>query len=115
MIVGKEYHFDSAHFLPDHPKCGNIHGHTYKLIVEVSGPVNNQGFVIDFNILDTIIKKILKELDHTLLNDLMIIPTCENLAGWIRRNILFSLGASDIRNVFVTLQEGSSGYAIATS
>ena len=37
MILGVSETFDSAHFLPNHPKCGRIHGHTYKVEIEVEG------------------------------------------------------------------------------
>lgn len=42
--VSKEFSFDMAHILDGHDgKCRNLHGHTYKLQVEVSGDLYQQG------------------------------------------------------------------------
>lgn len=44
--------FDSAHFLPNVPeghKCARMHGHTYRIKIAVSGPVDPvSGVVWDF-------------------------------------------------------------------
>ncbi len=85
MKVTKEFRFDSAHFLPNYyGKCERMHGHTYKLQVTVEGPVGENGLVIDFVILKKIVKKnVLKKLDHHLLNDIVEIPSAENMTLWI--------------------------------
>ena len=85
MIVGKEFTFDSAHFLPNYyGKCEKLHGHTYRLRVSVDGPIGDNGLVIDFVILKKIVKdRVLNRLDHQLLNDVMPNPSCENITKWI--------------------------------
>jgi len=57
-IVKTEFH--AAHHIPEHPKCGKTHGHTYKLevLVDIDGWV-------DFHDLKEIIWKVLKDFDHT--------------------------------------------------
>ena len=90
-LVCKIFSFDAAHFLPDYKgKCRNLHGHTWKLEVEVSGPVGNEtGMVVDFAKLKEVVNlRILQHLDHSLLNDKVSDPTCENLLDWIWK-ILF--------------------------
>ncbi|PIZ71641.1 6-carboxytetrahydropterin synthase QueD [Candidatus Peregrinibacteria bacterium CG_4_10_14_0_2_um_filter_43_11] len=84
MIVGKEFTFDSAHFLPKYyGKCEKLHGHTYRLRVSVEGKIGENGLVMDFVILKKIVKEqVLDKLDHTLLNDVIDIPSCENIARW---------------------------------
>jgi len=79
MKVGVIEHFDSMHLLPGHPKCGVPHGHTYKVEVTVEGPVVN-GMVIDFDILKRALREILRTWDHTDLNRLLPIPSCEHIA-----------------------------------
>ena len=71
-------HFDSMHLLPGHPKCGVPHGHTYKLEVIAEGPLVN-GMVLDFADLKGAMREIMKTFDHTNLNLLMSMPSCENI------------------------------------
>ncbi|MDG2949405.1 6-carboxytetrahydropterin synthase QueD [Exercitatus varius] len=73
--VSKEFSFDMAHILDGHDgKCRNLHGHTYKLQVEVSGDLYQQGpkkgMVIDFADLKDIVKTlILAPMDHAFIYD----------------------------------------------
>ncbi|QQR83807.1 6-carboxytetrahydropterin synthase QueD [Candidatus Peregrinibacteria bacterium] len=85
MLVGKEFTFDAAHFLPQYyGKCERMHGHTYKLRVVVEGKVGENGLVIDFVILKRIVKRqVLDLLDHQVINDVIKIASCENTAQWI--------------------------------
>lgn len=71
LTVSKECHFDAAHVLPDHQgQCKNLHGHTYRLIVEVAeGPAGND-MVIDFKDLKRIVGEvILSRFDHAFIYD----------------------------------------------
>lgn len=118
VTVVKEFTFDSAHFLPNHPgKCQALHGHTYRLQVGVQGGINRaDGMVIDFGDLSQIVKsKILDVLDHTTLNSVEVDdfpcnqPTAENMALWIRRRIQKELPYQNIS--FVRLWETPTSYA----
>ena len=121
MLIGKSFSFDSSHFLEDHPKCGQIHGHTWTLWVELEGPVDHKtGMVADFQKLTTLVKmKVVDRLDHIMLNEffdtedtkhLTSLPTCENLAGWIANELAPSI-PEPITKLIITLQEGKGGYA----
>lgn len=65
--------FDSAHFLAGYNgKCSNIHGHRWKVEVEISTPKlilegQNKGMVEDFSILKNDVKEILDYYDHSLI------------------------------------------------
>lgn len=85
MLVGKEFTFDSAHFLPKYyGKCEKMHGHTYRLRVTVDGKVGENGLVIDFVVLKKIVKKqVLEKLDHQVINDVIELASCENITKWI--------------------------------
>lgn len=115
--VGKEFHFDAAHFIPLHKKCGEVHGHTWKVLVEVKGEVQENGMVLDLNILSKIVEGIIKTFDHKLINDVVsFIPTCENLSDFFVSRIYVHLGAEGIKlpkSIRVKVQEGEGGYAIA--
>ncbi|MBN6067042.1 6-carboxytetrahydropterin synthase QueD [Aggregatibacter actinomycetemcomitans] len=73
--VSKEFSFDMAHLLDGHDgKCQNLHGHTYKLQVEVRGDLYQegakQGMVIDFSDLKkTVNHAILEPMDHAFIYD----------------------------------------------
>jgi 6-pyruvoyltetrahydropterin/6-carboxytetrahydropterin synthase len=81
--VKKVFVFDAAHQLPFHKgKCKNLHGHTYRLEVQVRRPVDEFGMVMDFSDIKAIVKsRIIDACDHKFLNDLFsFYTTAENLA-----------------------------------
>lgn len=90
MKVGKIFTFDAAHFLPNHPgKCKNLHGHTYKLEVELEGEINPEtGMVMDFGDVKQAVSGIIEELDHHYLNDYYENPTAENMALDIKTRLI---------------------------
>jgi queuosine biosynthesis protein QueD len=61
--VSRIYHFEAAHRLEGHEKCGKLHGHSYKVEITLEGAVEN-GMVVDFHLMDKIINPILDEMDH---------------------------------------------------
>ncbi|HBL75632.1 MAG: 6-carboxytetrahydropterin synthase QueD [Bacteroidetes bacterium GWF2_42_66] len=73
--VTKQFGFEMSHALFNYDGlCKNIHGHSYKLRITISGePLNNpadpkNGMVIDFSDLKKLINKhIVDELDHSLM------------------------------------------------
>lgn len=122
MKVGKTFSFDAAHQLPNHEgKCRRLHGHTYKLEVEVEGlvkepvgeaPRSDEGMVIDFSILKAIFKEHIEPLvDHQFLNETIPVPvtTCEMIATWIRDTFLLHL--PEAMPVTVRLWETPTSYA----
>ncbi|MET1160098.1 MAG: 6-carboxytetrahydropterin synthase [Thermoprotei archaeon] len=67
--VGVEgFSFDSSHYTRINGKCESLHGHTYRLSVEVEGEINpDTGMVIDFTKLKEIVKKVIEEYDHKII------------------------------------------------
>ena len=62
------FSFDSAHYTLSSEGNQQLHGHTYKVSVEVEGVIDEKsGFVIDFEILKKIITEVIKEWDHKLI------------------------------------------------
>lgn len=79
--VTKEFEFDAGHFIPNHPKrCRYVHGHRFKLVVTILGPINEEGVVVDFQDLSSIVSNIVDKYDHGFLNDYYEYPTAEILA-----------------------------------
>lgn len=68
MKISKEFRWEMGHRLPNHHgPCRNIHGHSYRLSVELEGEPLENGMIIDFSDLSSIIKPIIQELDHCFL------------------------------------------------
>lgn len=68
-----EHSFDSAHFLSGYKgKCSNIHGHRWRVIIEVCGEnvdANGQtrGMIVDFGTLKEQVRAEADALDHSLI------------------------------------------------
>ena len=71
ITVTKECHFDAAHLLTNHKgQCKNLHGHTYRVNVRVSGGNEGEDMVIDFKDLKQVIQEtILDKFDHSFIYD----------------------------------------------
>ena len=65
--------FDSAHFLKGYEgKCANIHGHRWKVEIEVGSERveeegTQRGMVVDFGTLRDDLKSVTEKMDHTLI------------------------------------------------
>lgn len=112
VSVTKCFGFEAAHYLPKYQgDCANIHGHSYKLQVTVSGKVNN-GMVIDFSILKEIVEKfVIKEYDHTLLNLRFAVPTAENMVQHFFTVLEQEFKERELTLESVKLWETDSSYA----
>ncbi|HWI28117.1 MAG TPA: 6-carboxytetrahydropterin synthase QueD [Stellaceae bacterium] len=87
--IVKEFRFDAAHFLPTAPEghpYRRMHGHSFKVEVEITGtPDPQQGWIVDFGVVEARLASLRERLDHRLLNEVdgLALPTLERLAEWI--------------------------------
>jgi 6-pyruvoyltetrahydropterin/6-carboxytetrahydropterin synthase len=87
--IVREVRFEAAHHLPHTPeghKCRRLHGHSYRVEIHVTGPVDPEtGWVCDFADLRQAFAPLHSQLDHRILNDIQGLanPTSEILASWI--------------------------------
>lgn len=117
VIVGREIRFSASHALPNVPKghkCARLHGHSYRVAVEVSRDVDSVlGWVIDFGVIDSALRSLVHgALDHRHLNDVPGLenPTSENLATWCYDRLRLALEVPDgLLIVSVTVWEGDGG------
>ncbi len=58
--------FSACHFIPNHPKCGCLHGHTYAVSVRIEGEQIGE-FIIDFEMVKGIVNRICDRLDHKVM------------------------------------------------
>jgi len=59
------------------------HSHNFKYTVTLKGPLNDEGYLIDFREIDTLLTQISKMLEGRNLNEVIPVPTTENLACYI--------------------------------
>jgi len=86
MKIYCKHHFDAAHKLKlDYEsQCRNLHGHRWEVEVWLEGDINKNGIVLDFKE----IKKIINELDHSVVNDIVKQPTAENICEFILNRLV---------------------------
>ena len=134
MKVSKEFKWEMGHRLPEHFGLSkNVHGHSYKMIVEFEGELDDQGMVIDFYDVEKIINPIIEKLDHAFmvkdddnltieflekLNSKKVIvnffATVENICKFITEYVVESSLPGNIKNVTVRVYETAEDYAEET-
>jgi 6-pyruvoyltetrahydropterin/6-carboxytetrahydropterin synthase len=67
-LSGDDLVFSAAHFITlGTGECERLHGHNYRVLAEISGPLGDQSYVYDFVLLRGLLKEILTQLDHRVL------------------------------------------------
>ena len=69
ISIHKDYlKFSAAHFLifPD-GSAERLHGHNYKVFVEVHGPLDRHGLVMNFKEIKPLVREVVDELDEYVL------------------------------------------------
>jgi len=119
VSITKIFSFCGSHILPCHKgKCKNLHGHNYKLEVEVAGEVvsdfdrPDNGMIMDFGELKKIVTdKLLEGIDHTHLNQLTFNPTAEILVVKFAAVLQKYLDDDRRKVIRVRLWESDDSYA----
>ena len=111
MLIKLIRSFSSAHRLPHYDgPCHDLHGHTWKAVFVIEGPVKEDGMVCDFKV----VKKLLDENlpDHQLLNDWVENPTAENLAQFLFQKIGAELAQMNLTLKTLEIWESDNAAAI---
>jgi 6-pyruvoyltetrahydropterin/6-carboxytetrahydropterin synthase len=109
--------FAAAHQLRNfRGNCEKLHGHNWKVEVILSGDkLNEAGLLIDFREVKEAANRILKELDHSFLNDLPQFrnenPSSENIAAYLFETLSGELNDNHLRVIKVTAWESDSACA----
>jgi len=131
MKIAKEFRWEMGHRLPFHEgKCKNLHGHSYKCMVELSGKPIENGMVLDYYDVKKIIEPVIENLDHafmvyrddkellgllTQLNSKMVVvdfqSTAENICVYLLKEIKNSNLPKNINSVKVRIFETENTYA----
>lgn len=113
MKVAKVFRWEGAHRLPWHEGgCENLHGHSYRMEVEVEGTSDARGMVIDFKDIKALLKPLVKAWDHAVLvasSDSKLLEAVELLDS--KHFILPFDSTSENLCQFVLDYLGSQGYA----
>lgn len=79
QVVKDDLGFAAAHFITMRGKCERLHGHNYRVTVEVSGTLGPDSYVVDFGMIKKFAREIARSLDHRVLlaseNDQLIFTT----------------------------------------
>ncbi len=128
VTITKEFRWEMGHRLPGHPVCQNVHGHSYRLVVEIEGDLDEGGMVLDYGDVAEAVRPLVAELDHsfmvdpedTLMRELLdrsglkatrvsFRSTAENIAVWILNRIAPDLAANPrLARLAVTVHETES-------
>lgn len=90
-------HFSAAHHLAGYQgSCAAMHGHNWGVEVFVRGrELDEMGMLIDFRVLKTSVRELLKEIDHTDLNQsaefALANPTSENISRFLFQRLAAAL------------------------
>ena len=111
MEIYKEFTFEAARRLPNLPAdhlCGRVHGHSFRVILQVTGQVDpHLGWVLDFEDIGQAFQPLYEQLDHRYLNDVPGLenPTSEHIAIWIWDHLkpkLSALSAVEVKETPAT-------------
>lgn len=131
MKISKEFKWEMGHRLPFHSgKCKNIHGHTYKMRVEIEGDLDQNGMVMDYYDVSSVISPLVDELDHSFIvkdNDSEVIEfldklnskkvvvpfetTAENITLYMLQKIKENITSDRIKKIKVRVYETEKTYA----
>ena len=93
LYLQVERKFDAAHYLRGYNgPCSNLHGHTWKVVVQIKYESTYNGIAIDFKDIKKAIDSVLP--DHLCLNDIVDFeknnPTAENLSEYFAKRLIES-------------------------
>lgn len=68
MKIAKRFRWEAAHRLPWHDgACRNLHGHSYRMTVELEGTPDAHGMLMDFKHLKRALQPLVEAWDHAVL------------------------------------------------
>lgn len=119
ITISKTFEWDMGHRVTNHvSECKNLHGHRYKMIVEISGSMNsvrgasNEGMIVDFaDFKKSVESNVVTVMDHSFMfwendqlmrfiadqnktlkwNSVPFVPTAECIAQYCAEKIMNAL------------------------
>lgn len=133
--IAKEFRWEMGHRLPYHEGgCRNVHGHSYRMRLVVTGSLDDKGMVVDYFDLRRIVDPVINRLDHAFFvdrndGDMLAFleshdmkrvevgfpSTAENIARWLLGQVADSLtGYLNLETIAIRLHETENTYAEVT-
>lgn len=113
--ISKDFHFSASHQLtglPGSHPCARLHGHNYVVRVELEGPVNDIGFVVDYGELRDFGSWLDDNVDHRHLNEVFAAnPTAEHLARELLKVLRLTLKHQRLLDVSIAVSETPKTWA----
>jgi 6-pyruvoyltetrahydropterin/6-carboxytetrahydropterin synthase len=66
-VYKENFDFSAGHFITFGGRCETIHGHNYRVEVELQGENGAEGFLYNFSDLKPLVREECKKLDHKML------------------------------------------------
>lgn len=120
LEISRTFELQAAHRLPNTPeghKCHRLHGHTWRVRVVVTGPIDPVlGWIVDYADIDAAWNgHVFRKIDHTLLNDAIPNPTTECIAGWMYAALQPPLAKLGTRLLRIEIDEGDRNRCVLTA
>ncbi len=130
--IAKDFRWEMAHRLPEHTGgCRNVHGHSYRMWIELAGEPDEQGMVLDYFTLMEMVAPLVAEIDHAFIcdrSDTLIVnflessglkavyvdfpTTAENIAKWFFERLRFLFAPmKHLSELRVRIEETERTYA----
>jgi 6-pyruvoyltetrahydropterin/6-carboxytetrahydropterin synthase len=98
FLLSAEAGFSAAHTLPGVDRCGNMHGHNWRVRVTVrvsAEQLDGHGMGVDFRDLERVTREAVGDFEHSYLNDLATFasrpPSAETIARVVSERVTRSL------------------------
>lgn len=109
-----ETHFSAAHALRGYEgDCSRLHGHNWIVRVYVRcRKLNEIGIGLDFRMIKDKVREVLRELDHTNINELPLFcetnPSSENIARYLYAELGRHINTEEVKVAKIKVSETPS-------
>jgi len=96
--------FSAAHYIEGHPKCGELHGHNYVVLLTVSVKDTGKQIEVDFDDLKRVLDETCKGYDHKKIGN----KSSEELVREISKKLNAKLNFKEIEKFKVGVYESEN-------
>lgn len=124
VLMVEEYAFAAAHRVTVFPKDSrdaSMHGHTWRVRVEIEAETGPDGYAFDHSAIDTVARWVLRKIDHKEINyvDGLERGLNEDIARWLGAEFIAALadhsetdGRATLRRVVLTQLSSGRTYRL---
>ena len=89
-IIARTFHFQAEHWLtelPDDHPLTNKHRHNYSVVVRLQGPLDEHGWVYDYQRFEEFDIYLMSKFGDRIVNDQLDNPTAERVARFLFQKV----------------------------